>query len=186
MMNGVQMKECIQNTWSSLLGYRPKVSFMVNGWFRFHFLKEEDATNIVAFPSFKGRGFLVLQNWKVEFDIMMEVPKRKNIWAKLPGLPIELWTNAVIQEFSYKIGKLYYVDEGCMRLLDEKAAWFLVEVNLGGGLPEEIDIFWEARLLLGVVKVNPLCGQRRSLLAQAGSSNNQTMLTRRFLIANQR
>ena len=37
-----------------------------------------------------------------------------------------------------------------------------------------------------VVKVNPLCGQRRSLLAQAGSSNNRTMLTRRFLIANQR
>ena len=37
-----------------------------------------------------------------------------------------------------------------------------------------------------VVKVNPLCGQRRSLLAQTGSSNNQTMLTRRFLIENQR
>jgi len=40
--------------------------------------------------------------------------------------------------------------------------------------------------VVGVVKVNPLCGQRQSLLAQARSSNNQTMLTRRFLIANQR
>ena len=38
--------------------------------------------------------------------------------------------------------------------------------------------------ILGVVEVNPLCGQRRSLLAQIGSSNNQTMLSRKFLIAN--
>jgi len=37
-----------------------------------------------------------------------------------------------------------------------------------------------------VVEVNPLCRQRQSLLAQIGSSNNQTKLTRRFLIANDR
>jgi len=35
-----------------------------------------------------------------------------------------------------------------------------------------------------IVEVNPLCGQRRSLLAQTGSSNNQTMISRKFLIAN--
>ena len=35
-----------------------------------------------------------------------------------------------------------------------------------------------------VVEVNPLCGQRRSLLAQTGSSNNHTMLSRKSLIAN--
>ena len=40
--------------------------------------------------------------------------------------------------------------------------------------------------MTSVDEVNPLCGQRRSLLAQARSSNNQTMLTRRFLIANHR
>ena len=33
-----------------------------------------------------------------------------------------------------------------------------------------------------VVEVNPLCGQRRSLLAQIGSSNNCITLRRRFLI----
>lgn len=35
-----------------------------------------------------------------------------------------------------------------------------------------------------VGEVNPLYGQRRSLLAQNGSRNNQTMLPRKFLIAN--
>ena len=34
-----------------------------------------------------------------------------------------------------------------------------------------------------VVEVNPLCGQRRSLLAQIGSSNNRITLRRKFLIA---
>ena len=33
-----------------------------------------------------------------------------------------------------------------------------------------------------VGEVNPLCGQRRSLLAQIGSSNNQVTLKRKFLI----
>ena len=34
-----------------------------------------------------------------------------------------------------------------------------------------------------VVEVNPLCRQRRSLLAQIGSSNNRITLRRKFLIA---
>ena len=37
-----------------------------------------------------------------------------------------------------------------------------------------------------VDEVNPLCGQRRSLLAQQGSSNKQTMLWRRLLVTNER
>ena len=35
---------------------------------------------------------------------------------------------------------------------------------------------------LFVVEVNPLCGQRRSLLAQIESSNNRITLRRKFLI----
>ena len=34
-----------------------------------------------------------------------------------------------------------------------------------------------------VVEVNPLCGHRRSLLAQIGSSNNRITLRCKFLIA---
>lgn len=37
-----------------------------------------------------------------------------------------------------------------------------------------------------VTEVNPLCGQRRSLLAETGSSNNHTMILRKFLITNKR
>ncbi len=40
--------------------------------------------------------------------------------------------------------------------------------------------------IMSVVEVNLLCGQRRPLLAQMGSSNNQITLTHRFLIENQR
>ena len=35
-----------------------------------------------------------------------------------------------------------------------------------------------------VEEVSPLCEQRRSLLAQTGSSNNHTMLQHKFLIEN--
>jgi len=48
-------------------------------WFKFHFLKEADANKIVTLPWMKGQDFLVLQHWKVGFDLVMEVPKRNII-----------------------------------------------------------------------------------------------------------
>lgn len=41
--------------------------------------------------------------------------------GKTPQAPIELWLKGVIKELARKISKLYYVDEGCMGLLDKNA-----------------------------------------------------------------
>lgn len=69
--------------------------------------------------------------------------KRKIIWAKFPSFHIKLWTKGVIREITSKMRKLYYVDEGCMRLLNKKTSWLLVEVVLSWGLPAPIDLYWE-------------------------------------------
>lgn len=87
-MNGIQMKEWTQKSGASLLGYRPNVSVIVNRWFGFHFLNEEDALKIAGLPWVKGRDFLALQHWKVGFDPVVESPKRKIIWANYPALPL--------------------------------------------------------------------------------------------------
>lgn len=114
---------------------------MVNGWFRFDFVKEDDPNKIVSLPWLKGWWFLVLQHWKVGFDPVTEVPKRKIIWAKLPGFPIELWTKGVNHEITSRNGNIYYVDEGSMGFRDKRTAWLSVELDLVGGLLVEIHLY---------------------------------------------
>lgn len=66
------------------------------------------------------------------------------MWDKLSGLLLELWSKKTISVITSRINKVYYVGEGCIEFLDKRVAWFLVEVDISGGLPREIDIFWGA------------------------------------------
>lgn len=68
------MKVRIQNNWSLILQYKSKVGVLLNGWFGFHFLKQEDAKKIMSSPWVHGHGFLSLQKWSVGFDPINEVP----------------------------------------------------------------------------------------------------------------
>ena len=73
---------------------------------------------------------------------------------------------------------------------DQPELLFCLEVEgkpQEGGFPPfyvSLNIHYKKFHNVIVDEVNPLYGQRRSLLAQIGSSNNQTMLSRKSLIAN--
>jgi len=60
--------------------------------------------------------------------------------GEAPGVPLKLWTKPSIMEIFNKIGKFYFVDEGCLGVLDKRVAWVLVEVDYMGGLPPSLDI----------------------------------------------
>lgn len=89
----------------------------------------------------KRRGLLVLQKWNIGFDPIMEHLKRTIVWAKLPRIPLELWSKKTIMEIANWIRKIYYVEERCVDLLDKRTMWFVIEVELLRGLPEVIRIY---------------------------------------------
>ena len=135
------MKQWAEERWFPVIKNRPIINILFNGWVVFHFLNSEDMNWILKVPSVKGRGFLILQRWKARFD-PLERLGRQYIWAKLQGLPLELWNEEVIKEITNKIGNYYYLDVASFKHLDKRMAWVLIEVELGRGLTTELEIHW--------------------------------------------
>lgn len=55
-------------------------------------------------PWVRGRGVLILHKWYIGFDPIKENPKRKYIWVKLLGLPLEFWSKREIFEIAKRLG----------------------------------------------------------------------------------
>lgn len=115
-----------------------------NGWVFFHFLSPKDVDLIHALPWVKGHEFLLLQCWQAGFNPQLTSPWCKIVWAKLLGLPLELWNHSTIIDIANSIGIFYFWDEGCLVQMDKKIAWVLVEVDFGGELLSTLDLSWES------------------------------------------
>lgn len=52
---------------------------------------------------------------------------------KLPGLPLELWTNKAITDITNTIGNLYYLDDRCLGDKNKHTTRVLIENDFTGG-----------------------------------------------------
>lgn len=93
----------------------------------------EDA-KILSLRWIQARRFLSLKKWSVGFNSIKKVTERKTMWAKLPRLPLELWSKKATMQIANKIDKYYYVDKGCTRVLDTRTSQVFLEVDLTSGL----------------------------------------------------
>lgn len=74
----------------------------------------------------------------------MTSPWRNIVWAKLLGLPLELWNRSTIIDTANSIGNFYFWDEGCIGQMDKKISCVLVEVDFGGGLLSNVELTWDS------------------------------------------
>jgi len=102
------MKKWAEDRWLPILKYRLKISILFNAWVAFHFLNSEDVERILKEPWVKSRDFLIMQRWKAGFDPFAKTPCRHYIWAKLLGIPLELWNEEAIKEIANRISSYYY------------------------------------------------------------------------------
>ena len=116
------------------------VSHLINGWFSIHFLDEKDAQTIISRTWVRGRSFMQLIPWYLGFNPVLEAPRSKIIWMKLPGLPLEYWTVKALRAIGNSIGTTKYIDPAIIGSSDKKIAWILVEMDFSGGLPGDIDL----------------------------------------------
>jgi len=73
-----------------------------------------------------------------------KIHRRRLIWVKLLGFPLEFWTKYLLKEIEDVIGKFIYLDLISLELIDKRVAWILVELNFFGGLPTELDMVWHS------------------------------------------
>lgn len=118
--------------WTWILDYPPKFCHLMNDWYKFHFMSQEDSTRILATPWVRGCSFLSLHNWYIGFNPMKETPKDHMIWVKLLGLPLEYWTCPILANIGNNIGHFIYADEKCLGQSDKRVTWLLMEIGFFG------------------------------------------------------
>lgn len=83
--------------------------------------------------------------WYLGFNPIMEAPRSRIVWVKLPGLPLEFWTLRALKQIGDSIGTTKYIDPNIIGVADKRIAWLLVEVEFVGGLPGDVDLLWGNR-----------------------------------------
>lgn len=143
-MEDGQFRIWIGDNWNALLGYIPKIVRLMNNWYSFHFLKEQDLEIIFSLPWVHDKSFLALHKWYIGFNPLRSTPQNNYIWVKLLSLPIELWSKETLAVIGNAIGKFIYVDPKCLGAKDKRVAWILIEKEYRGGFPEYIDFSWDS------------------------------------------
>lgn len=141
----VDMVQWVKSFWNPILRYSPKASMLLNNWFSIHFMKEEDISKIIQRTWVRDKSFMHLVPWYLGFNLIMEALKRKVIWVKLSGLPLEFWTLKALRAIGESIDCTKYIYHRIIGTTEKRIAWLLVEVNFKGGLLGDVDLVWGQR-----------------------------------------
>lgn len=142
VLAGMEIGAWIEENWCPVLGYSPPCVSLVNGWFRFSFRNEADATQILAGLWLCGKSSLVLKRWHDSFDPAKERLLFRHLWVLLPGFPLHFWTLDVCVGIGNRLGRFLFVDESIFSSADKRVARILVEIDISQGLLEELTIVW--------------------------------------------
>jgi len=64
------------------------------------------------------------------------------MWVLLPGLPLHLWNEGVLEAIGDSLGKFIMIDKGNIEATIRKVGRVLVEMDVHLGLSETIEIEW--------------------------------------------
>ena len=142
-MTDGEMRAWIAEKWIPCISYVPIISRLMKDWYSFHFQTSSDLDFILQQPWVSGRSFLALTRWFLGFDPLKNIPSNYMIWAKLPNLPLELWTEETLTEIGNSIDKFVYADPWCRGEKDKRIAWILIEKPYKGAYPDYMIIDWE-------------------------------------------
>ena len=84
----MKLLDWIHDQWKSFIQKILRVLTLVNSWFMFHFLSEEDRKVVEEWLWVFGKGSLVLSRWNVHFDPRMSTLAKRHLWVILPGFPL--------------------------------------------------------------------------------------------------
>lgn len=115
------------------------IRFCGRGYFTFLFESKEDKLLIFRNgPYFMDTRGLYLNRWTPDFDPEMDIPSAVPVWVRLPHLPLHCWGDESVKAIGNAVGK--YIDRSEPRENMHACARICVEVDLGKGLPEAINL----------------------------------------------
>lgn len=96
--------------------------------------------NILKGSWFVDNSYLALKPWHSLFDAREEFYSHTLILVKLSSLPMELWNDYVLLVVDNLFGKAFLVDETYISSVYLTIAQILVEIVVGKGLFESVEL----------------------------------------------
>jgi len=88
----------------------------------------------------------MLKCWRVAFDPLTEYFHYRHLWVLLSGLPLYLWNEGAMRVVGDALGRYITLDYSTLENTIRKVGRVLVEVDMHGGLLEELVIEWRGQL----------------------------------------
>jgi hypothetical protein len=136
------LREWIDKNWFESLGYCPIFHLLARGWICYIFKSSEDMQVILSKSWAWGPSRFVCKEWSITFDLLRDSLSPSKLWVILPNLPIIFWLEDILKEIANTIGSFVGLEHGWEHKVDRCWAWVHVEMDMHGGLPDEIDIVW--------------------------------------------
>ncbi|XP_042484393.1 uncharacterized protein LOC122064696 [Macadamia integrifolia] len=114
---------------------------MSKGYTIFQFHSESDMVSMWRRSPMKVRGQLVrFQRWLPNFNIHEKPVNKALVWVQFPDLSLEYWHEKVLLTMAKAAGRPLALDQRTKNIMYRNYAHVLVEIEIGGLWPEEIQV----------------------------------------------
>lgn len=140
--SATRLTNWVQEIWGGILQELPEVQSLARGWFALHFSKAEYTDLILAKYWHIEMTPVLLKRWSPLFDPEWEQIGAGPIWVRLPGLPLQFWSEAVFIKIGNALGTYLEYDKTYVQTKKRALARILVHLDTREGLEEKITLKW--------------------------------------------
>jgi len=140
--SAARLRTWATEVWGQHLVDIPFVQTFVRGWFALRFV-HADHTNWVlsSFWHFEHAPVL-LKHWTPLFDPEIEQIGIGPVWIRLPGIPLQYWSEDIFRRIGNAIGTFMDYDKSYQQTGMMAYARLLINLDTRGGIQEYITIQW--------------------------------------------
>jgi hypothetical protein len=105
------VSDWVLQNWLSILGYAPKILYLMKGWMGFICKILEDVTLLLNRFWVLGSSSLMLKRWRVAFDPLTKHFQHMHLWVLLSGLPLHFWNEGALKVVGDALGQFIALDK---------------------------------------------------------------------------
>jgi len=137
-----RLTQWVKEIWGGVLKELPEVQALPRGWFALHFAKENYTDLVLARYWHIEMAPVLLKRWSPLFDPEREQIGAGLLWVRLPGLPLQYWSEEVFMRIGNALGSYLDHERTFVESRNRTLACILVYLDTHEGLEEKITLHW--------------------------------------------
>lgn len=135
-----RLTKWVEEIWGNLLRDLPEVHILPRGWFSLHFSKEDYIDLVLEKFWHIESAPVLLKRWSPLFNPEREQIGAGPLWVRLPGLPLQYWSEEALQQIGNALGTYLDHDRSYIESRQRTLAYVLVHLDTREGLERKITL----------------------------------------------